>query len=290
MQPIFTAHRQHPRQFAEMSYVYPVLSRRSGGISIGVNLNPDKRCNFDCIYCQVDRTTEPVTKRFDLGVAETELVTLLDAVQSGTLASHPQFAGVPRELLVLRDVALSGDGEPTTSPVFSEAVAMVVRHKPADVKLVLITDAGGLGRPDVKRGLELMDAHNGEVWAKLDAGTEAYYKTIDRSAIPFAKILRNITDCAQQRPIAVQSLFLKLYGHAPSAAEIGAYTDRLAEIIAAGGQIKQVQVCTVARKPMATINGSPAFEAVTALSASELDRIAETVRHRLGVPTDVFAG
>ena len=45
----------HPRTYHENKFVYPVLSRRSGGISIGVNLNPDKICNFDCIYCQVDR-------------------------------------------------------------------------------------------------------------------------------------------------------------------------------------------------------------------------------------------
>ena len=39
--------RLHPREYANFTYAYPVLSRRSGGVSIGVNLNPDKICNFD---------------------------------------------------------------------------------------------------------------------------------------------------------------------------------------------------------------------------------------------------
>ena len=59
---ILNAHRQHPRRFEDFKFVYPVLSRRAHGISIGINTNPDKVCNFDCIYCQVDRTTEPPVK------------------------------------------------------------------------------------------------------------------------------------------------------------------------------------------------------------------------------------
>ena len=49
----------HPRYFGQNSFVYPVLSRRADGISVGINLNPDKACNFDCIYCQVDRSKKP---------------------------------------------------------------------------------------------------------------------------------------------------------------------------------------------------------------------------------------
>ncbi|MEX0791938.1 MAG: radical SAM protein, partial [Pirellulaceae bacterium] len=55
-------HTQHERGFEANKFVYPVLSRRSKGISLGVNLNPDKRCNFDCIYCQVDRRSESETR------------------------------------------------------------------------------------------------------------------------------------------------------------------------------------------------------------------------------------
>ena len=58
--------RDHRRTFEENLYVYAVVSRRSKGVSIGLNLNPDKVCNFDCVYCQVDRTTPPVVRQVDV--------------------------------------------------------------------------------------------------------------------------------------------------------------------------------------------------------------------------------
>ncbi len=177
-----------------------MLSRRSHGISIGLNVNPDKACNFDCIYCQVDRTTESAVKKFDLAIAEEELREMLEMVRSGEFAQHPPFNSVPRDLLRLNDIALSGDAEPTTLPNFSETIQMIARVKPPEAKIMLITDAGGLDRTDVKRGLEIMDANNGEVWAKLDAGTEDYFELINRTKIPFARILKNISESRQSSP------------------------------------------------------------------------------------------
>ena len=107
-----------------------------------------------------------------------------------------------------------------------------------------------------KRGLAIMDAHNGEVWAKLDAGTEEYFKLINRTHIPFARILKNIAECAKDRPVVIQSLFLKVRGVAPSDAEIGEYCRRLKEIdniSPARSGIKLVQVYTLARKAMTVV-------------------------------------
>jgi wyosine [tRNA(Phe)-imidazoG37] synthetase (radical SAM superfamily) len=290
---IFAAHRQHPRRFEDFQYVYPVLSRRSHGISIGLNVNPDKACNFDCIYCQVDRTTESAVKKFDLAVAEDELRDMLEMVRSGQIAQHPPFNSVPRELLRLNDIALSGDAEPTTLPSFAETIQMIVRVKPAEAKIVLITDAGGLDRADVRRGLEIMDANNGEVWAKLDAGTEAYFKLINRTKIPFARILKNIAQTAKAHPIVIQSLFLKIRGEGPSGEEIGEYCRRLREIgniNPARSGIKLVQVYTIARKAMTVVDGIPAWEFVSALSNAEVDAITERVRKEAGMSADSFYG
>ena len=290
---ILNAHRQHPRRFEQFKYTYPVLSRRSHGISIGLNVNPDKVCNFDCIYCQVDRTTESAVKKFDLKVAEAELREMLDIVRSGEIAQHEPFKSVPREMLRLNDVALSGDAEPTTLRNFAETMAMVARVKPPDAKIVLITDAGGLDRTDVKRGLEIMDANNGEIWAKLDAGTEQYFKLINRTKIPFARILYNITQAAKVRPIVIQSLFLKIRGQGPSPEEIGAYCQRLREIgniNPARHGIKLVQVYTIARKAMTIVDGVPAWEFVSALTDAEVGVIAERVRNEAGVAAEGFYG
>ena len=165
-------------------------------------------------------------------------------------------------------------------------MAMVARVKPPGVKLVLITDAGGLERADVKRGLALLDRHAGEIWAKLDAGTAEYFRFIDRSATPFGQILKNLAACAGQRPIVIQSLFLKVHGRGPTAGEIVAYCDRLREI----GNIKLVQVSTLARRAMTVVDRRPAWEFVAALSAVEVDAIAAVVRERTGLPVAAFPG
>jgi wyosine [tRNA(Phe)-imidazoG37] synthetase (radical SAM superfamily) len=283
---ILAAHRQHPRRFEEFKYVYPVLSRRSHGVSIGLNVNPDKACNFDCIYCQVDRSTESAVKKFDIAVAEQELREMLEIIRSGEISQHPPFDSIPRELLRLNDIALSGDAEPTTLPNFADTILMIARVKPSDVKIVLITDAGGLDRPDVKRGLEIMDANNGEVWAKLDAGTEDYFKLINRTKIPFPRILKNISEAAKVRPIVIQSLFLKIRDVGPSNDEITAFCQRLREI----GNIKLVQVYTVARKAMTIVDGVPAWNFVSPLSNEEVDAITKRAQKEADVKAESFYG
>jgi wyosine [tRNA(Phe)-imidazoG37] synthetase (radical SAM superfamily) len=273
---ILPAHKSHPRIWENFKFVYPVLSRRSHGISIGINTNPDKVCNFDCIYCQVDRSTPAAVTKFDLAVAEQELREILKV----DFSQHPPFDAVPKDQLRINDIALSGDAEPTTLPNFSETVQMIARVKPSGVKIVLITDAGGLDRPDVRRGLEIMDAHDGEVWAKLDAGTEAYFKLVNRTKIPFTKILRNIQMTAKARPVVIQSLFLKINGAGPGADEITAYCQRLRDI----SRIKLVQVYTLARPPMTGVAG------LAALTDAEVDAITERVRREAGVPAESFYG
>jgi len=287
---ILPAHKSHPRHWESFRFVYPVLSRRSHGISIGINTNPDKVCNFDCIYCQVDRTAPSPVQDFNLAAAEEELRAMLDILKSGELAQHPPFDSVPPEKLQLNDFALSGDAEPTTLPNFSATIEMIARAKPPDAKIVLITDAGGLDRADVKRGLEIMDATNGEVWAKLDAGTEEYFRLISRTKIPLARILKNITACAAARPIVIQSLFMNVHGVGPSSEEITAYCQRLRDIVTAGGQIKLVQVYTIARKPMTMVDGVPAWQFVTALSDAEVDAITARVRQETGIGAESFYG
>jgi wyosine [tRNA(Phe)-imidazoG37] synthetase (radical SAM superfamily) len=279
-------HRDHRRTYAENFYVYAVVSRRSKGVSIGLNLNPDKVCNFDCVYCQVDRSTPGLTRTVDVARLCDELDDMLDRVGSGLLFEDERFRETPPALRRLNDIAFSGDGEPTTCPEFPEIVAAVAdlkrRHSLPDVKLVLITNATMFHRPRVREGLKTLLANNGEIWAKLEAGTEDYYRQIDRTTIPLQRILDNITEAARTTPVVIQSLFLRLRGEPPPRAELEAFCDRLNEIIRAGGAIKLVQVYTVARRP--------AEEYVTPLSDAEVDAIVELVRQRTGLPAEPFYG
>src|SRR6187399_3014195 len=124
--PLFTS---HPRNFATNRFVYPVVSRRSGGVSVGVNLNPDKVCNFDCIYCQVDRVSAAETKFVDLTQLLDELDHVLTLVTGGQLFEHPRFAATPPHLRRLNDIAFSGDGEPTTYKNFDEIISAAAEVK-----------------------------------------------------------------------------------------------------------------------------------------------------------------
>ena len=158
-------HAQHERTFAQSRFVYPVLSRRSGGLSLGINLNPDKVCNFDCIYCQVDRTGQRETRFVEMDRLLAELSEMLQWIESGRIFASGKFRSTPNELRRLNDIAFSGDGEPTTYRNFDaiiQACADVKRSAGAKrTKMVLITNASRFHRPHVARGLEILDANQG---------------------------------------------------------------------------------------------------------------------------------
>jgi len=266
--------------------VYPVLSRRAGGLSIGINLNPDKICNFDCIYCQVDRSQRLAREAIDVKQLRRELAEMLDLATSGRIYEDDRFRAAPPALRRLNDIALSGDGEPTTCPQLEQVLEICAELRRClgleSLKIVLITNATMFDRPRVARALTILDASNGEIWAKLDAGTEAYYRTVDRSAIPLQRILQNLIDAARLRPIVIQSLFMRIHDQSPAESEQEAYCDRLAEILAAGGQIRLVQIHTIARRP--------AESWVSALTNAEVDALAERVRRRTGLPVTPYYG
>jgi wyosine [tRNA(Phe)-imidazoG37] synthetase (radical SAM superfamily) len=280
----YAAVQDHTRVYKDFTFVYPVISRRSRGLSIGINLNPDKVCNFDCIYCEVDRKVPGKVSRVDLAQMRDELAAMIRFARDGGLAREPKFSEVPWLTRTVRDIAFSGDGEPTMVGNFADCVQAVAEVKRAEgldpTKIVLITDAAGLDKADVRHGLELMDANNGEVWGKLDAGTEAYYHLVNRSTVRFDRILHNLLLTARARPIVIQSLLLKIHGQPMSAAELGAYCDRLNEITHDGGRIHEVHAYTVAR---------PTPEAcATKLEPAELGAMGEIIRQRTGLSVLTF--
>jgi wyosine [tRNA(Phe)-imidazoG37] synthetase (radical SAM superfamily) len=186
----------------------------------------------------------------------------------------------------LNDIAFSVDGEPTTYPGFAQIVgdvaAIKARRQVEEVKLVLITNATMFHRPGVQDALATLDVNNGEIWAKLEAGTEEYYRAIERTTIPLNRVLNNILQAARVRPIVIQSLFLTMDRQGPSGAEIDAYGQRLGDILSGGGTISRVQVYTVAR--------TPAEPGVGPLPLAELERIGGMIRRRYGIPAEIFAG
>ncbi len=278
--------QRHSRNFEQNRFVYPVISRRSGGVSIGVNLNPDKVCNFDCIYCQVDRTRQSETRFVETEALLNELRGILELVMSGELFEIDKFVETPADFRRLNDIAFSGDGEPTTFRNFDEiiqACAEVKREvRATQAKMVLITNASMFHRPHVQKGLEILDQNQGEIWAKLDAGTEAYFQQVDRSKFSLQHVMDNLILAARARPIVIQSLFMRIEGQSPGPSEMEAYCDRLNEILAAGGKIKLVQIYSVARQPAESF--------VTPLANAEVDRWVEEVQGRTHLEVAGFYG
>jgi wyosine [tRNA(Phe)-imidazoG37] synthetase (radical SAM superfamily) len=280
------AYQRHERRWAENLFVYAVVSRRSHGVSVGINLNPSKACNFNCVYCQVDRQVPARVRSVNLERLAVELDTVLQAEADGSLYAKPPYDALPPDRRGVRDIAFSGDGEPTTYARFKDAVGIAAearrRFALEATKIVLITDAAYLARPAVREALDLMDANNGEIWAKLDAGTEDYFRLIDRPNVSLQRVLENILDAASRRPIVIQSLFMRVNGEVMPDAEVDAYCGRLHDLVAAGGRLKGLQLYTIAR--------TPAEPTVAPLSDEELDRVAEMVRARVPVAVETFYG
>jgi wyosine [tRNA(Phe)-imidazoG37] synthetase (radical SAM superfamily) len=273
----------YPRDFVGKRFVYLTISPRARGLSIGINLGPDRKCNFDCRYCEVDRSVSRPDSIIDCDVAGQELEETLAVVQSGALRDHAPYSNLPPELLRLRHVALSGDGEPTASPRFLQTVETVVHVRARGwfpfFKIVLITNAAHLDRTEVQAGLRLFTAQD-EVWAKLDAGTQAYMDLVNCSTIPLQTVLSNILLTARKRPVVIQSLFSSIDGKAPKPFEITEFAHRLRELNEAGAKIALVQIYSATR-PIAS-------QRVQHLPLRAMSEIAAEVRRVSGLRAEVF--
>jgi wyosine [tRNA(Phe)-imidazoG37] synthetase (radical SAM superfamily) len=273
----------YPREFLHNRFVYVVVSPRAGGLSVGVNMNPDKRCQFNCIYCEVDRSYDSGGLALDVAQMAAELQKTLEYVRSGRLRELHAYRRAPDELLQLRHVALSGDGEPTLAPEFGEVLQAVMHVRALAgfpfFKIVLITNSVGLDLPAVDRGIARLTKQD-EVWAKLDGGSQDYLNRVTGTNVPLPKILENILQLARKRPVTIQSLFPAINGQAPSQLEVEEYARRLLELKEGGAQIPLVQIYSATR-PISRSDCSH-------LPLKVLSSIAQTVRQISGLKAEVF--
>jgi len=272
-----------PRDFLDNRFVYLTVSPRARGLSVGVNMNPDKKCNFDCVYCEVQRDQPPREARLDVNVMAAELRLTLAFVLGGRLRERPWYRVVPDELLQLRHVTLSGDGEPTLAPDFVETIQAIVHVRATSgfpfFKLVLITNATGLDQPQVQQGLKFLTRAD-EIWMKLDGGTQAYLERVNKIDVPIEKILANILSIGRRRPVIIQSLFPSINGQEPLPEEIEQFALRLKELKEGGAEIPLVQIYSATRP---TPNSSCGH-----LPLKTLSRIAQSVRQIAGLKAEVF--
>lgn len=264
-------------------YVYTVMSPRARGLSVGINLNPNKECNFQCVYCEVNRNVSSSCPGLSLPIVARELDSTLELVCSGRIRQHAQYQSIPESFLQVRQVCLSGDGEPTLCPKFLGVVEAVARLRargrfPA-FTLVLVTNGSGLDRPGVQQGLNLFE-HDDEVWVKVEAGTQEYMNRVNHPDCSLDELLGKILHLARRRPVIIQSLFPALDSQGPSPEEVEAYARRLRQLKEAGARLAGVQICSATR---------PAVRSeCTHLSLRDLSAIARKVREIAEVKTEVF--
>jgi wyosine [tRNA(Phe)-imidazoG37] synthetase (radical SAM superfamily) len=271
----------YPRDFLQNQFVYLVISPRAKGLSIGINLNPIVKCNFQCLYCEVDRIQSARASLLDVDRVGAELEQTLRMADAGWLRHLPRYASLPEDLLRVRHVTLSGDGEPTLAEQFADVVRAVAHVRAIErfFKIVLVTNSTALDSPRVLDGLRSFTRED-EVWAKLDGGTDGYIRKVNGSAMPLEKILGNILMLARRRPVVIQSLFPAIDGEAPSDFEIEEYAQRLKELKEQGAEISLVQIYSATR-PMARAGCSH-------LPLKTLSGIAQKVRRIAGLRAEVF--
>ena len=218
------AENDHSRDSAGMTYVYPVVSRRAGGVSIGINLNPNNACNWRCIYCQVPNLVRGSAPAVDLVLLERELRGFLDAVLHGDF----MLQRVPEGSRHLEDVAFSGNGEPTSAREFRQALELVLKvleekELRGRIKLRLITNGSLIDNQPVRSAIELLGQNDGEVWFKLDAGSKDAIFRINGIHLDPEVAAKRLCCCAELCQTWVQTCCFAQDGFAPSEAELNAW-------------------------------------------------------------------
>jgi len=269
----------HNRVFNDFQYVYPVLSRRAGGVSLGINLNVNNACNWRCIYCQVPDLKRGGPLPINLAQLEHELrVSLHDILHGTFMQSHVDAAHS-----VFKDIAFSGNGEPTSAPELGQVIACLEQvlidfELLGKIKIRLITNGSLINRPNVSQAIKHLAKLNGEVWFKLDAGTSKDIKRINDIHVEVDQQIARLKRCAGFCPTYVQTCLFAYQEHIPSKAQIAAY---LACLRLVKPDIMGVMLYGVARPSF-----QPEANDITRLPLAFFESVAEEIRN-LGLTVSV---
>lgn len=270
----------HSRDSAGLTYVYPVLSRRAGGLSVGINLNPNNACNWRCIYCQVPNLRRGTAPEIDLARLSDELCRFLEDVLHGDFFRRYEIGENQRRI---RDIAISGNGEPTSAHAFPDVVETIGRAVDRfalreDVKKVLITNGSLVGRHAVQQGIARWAELGGEVWFKIDRVTRRGLAQINQVEYPPGRLARNLAAAARRCPTWLQTCLFALDGRPPEEAELQSYVDFVAARLQEG-----LPLCGVLLYGLARPSLQPEAPRLSALPADWMEAFGARVR-ALGLP------
>ncbi len=241
----------HNRDKVGLTYVYPVVSRRAGGVSVGINLNPNNACNWRCVYCQVPDLKRGSAPNINLSTLETELRGFLHELVNGSFMQEQ----VPAEARHIHDIALSGNGEPTSAKEFEQVIELIGHVKndfdlPKNLKLVLITNGSLIQRQSVQTGLKRMAKLNGEVWFKFDRALPDERQRINNTQMSLKQIRKHIALAASYCPTWLQTCVFQMDGAPPSEQETTAYLEFIGSLKHDGVPLQGVLLYGLARPSM----------------------------------------
>ncbi|RLA21346.1 MAG: radical SAM protein [Gammaproteobacteria bacterium] len=268
--------KDHNRNAAGLTYIYPVISRRSGGLSIGINFNTNNACNWHCVYCQVPNLSLGAAPELDFELLETELKFFLQDVLHGDF--YDRFEMEP-ELRVIKDIAISGNGEPTSVKDFAKAIELIIRvteqAKISDpFQYVLITNGSLIHHSDIQDGLKLFNQYNGQVWFKLDSATDKGRDLTNHSALSLQKHTENLLISARLCSTWVQTCMLQFESGQGlvNATEQEAYL-ALLQKVSQQVSLQGVMLYSLARESL-----QPEANMITSVTEQQLNDFAQRVR------------
>ncbi|MFM7481589.1 MAG: radical SAM protein [Candidatus Methylopumilus sp.] len=269
----------HSRELSGLKYIYSVISRRAGGLSIGINLNVNNACNWQCIYCEIPNLTRGSPPPIELDVLENELRLFLHDIIHGDYMQK----NVAIEDRHLKDIAFSGNGEPTSAAEFPQVILIVKKILQEfdllqKIKIRLITNGSLMHEASVLKSIEMLEEINGEVWFKVDAATEETIKTVNQVNLKPNQILERLLNTAKICPTFVQTCIFMINGKSPDDKDIDAYIELINK---AKKIIKGVHLYGLARPSL-----QPRAGDLGRISEEELKNIAKKLIG-LNIPTTV---
>ena len=269
----------HSRELSGLKYIYSVISRRAGGLSVGINLNTNNACNWQCIYCEIPNLSRGSPPPIELDILENELRFFLNDIIHGDYMEK----NVALENRHLKDIAFSGNGEPTSAEEFPAVISIVEKilnefnllHK---IKIRLITNGSLMYRASVLQSIAMLEKINGEVWFKVDSALEESIETINQINLKPKQILERLQACALNCPTFIQTCIFTIDGKEPDQKSIDAYINLIKEVKTT---IKGVHIYGLARPSL-----QPQANRIGRINLDVLENFAKELL-KLGIPTTV---
>ncbi|OQK15859.1 radical SAM protein [Methyloprofundus sedimenti] len=279
--------KNHDRDVAGYRYIYPVISRRSGGLSIGINFNTNNACNWRCVYCQVPDLSIGAAPQLDFELLATELADFLQDVLHGNFYQRFEIEPVRQ---MIKDVAISGNGEPTSVHNFAKAIALITQiveraNIPDPFQYVLITNGSLIHKADVQAGLRLFNQYNGQLWYKLDSATDFGREQVNHAGLSSHKQLENLISSAKLCATWIQTCVL---GFASAKGNVGLLEEQEqdAYLVLLTQAIQQVPLQGVMLYSLARLSLQPEADRITTANLEQLNDFAERIR-KLGLSVKV---